>query len=138
MGVHASNRQGIPSVYFHRTRRFELSLQRQFRTAGQWAVFIAQVIYFLPLTVRKYRRETLTRMLDLAWGRGSLVVDGGVISVLVILGFALGIMVAIEAWATLNIMGLGPLAGIIGSLAERARFRHWSRESRLRRSRAPA
>ena len=56
-------------------------------------------------------------MNDLAWGRGSLIVDGGVISVLVILGIAIGGMVGIEAWATLNIMGLGALTGIIGSLA---------------------
>ena len=50
-------------------------------------------------------------MIDLAWGRGSLIVDGGVISVLVILGIAIGGMVAIEAWATLNIMGFGALIG---------------------------
>lgn len=85
---------------------------------GQWVVFVAQVIYLLPLTLRRYRKETLAQMVDLAWGRGgSLIVDGGVVGVLVILGLAVGTMVAIEAWATLNIMGLGPLAGIIGSLA---------------------
>jgi phospholipid/cholesterol/gamma-HCH transport system permease protein len=56
-------------------------------------------------------------MINLAWGRGSLIVDGGVISVLVILGIAIGGMVAIEAWATLNIMGFGALSGIIGGLA---------------------
>ena len=56
-------------------------------------------------------------MNNLAWGRGSLVVDGGVISVLVILGMAIGAMVAIEAWATLNMMGFGALSGIVGSLA---------------------
>ena len=80
-------------------------------------MFIAQIVYLLPLTVRKYRRETLDRMIDLAWGRGSLIVDGGVISVLVILGIAIGGMVAIEAWATLNMMGFGALSGIIGGLA---------------------
>jgi phospholipid/cholesterol/gamma-HCH transport system permease protein len=111
-----SERASVPSAYLHTWRRFTLFVQWPFRTAGQWVVFIAQVIYFLPLTVHKYRRETLNKMADLAWGRGSLVVDGGVISVLLILGVALGGMVAIEAWATLNIMGMGPLAGIIGGL----------------------
>jgi phospholipid/cholesterol/gamma-HCH transport system permease protein len=57
-------------------------------------------------------------MNNLAWGSGSLIVDGGLVSVLVILGLAIGGMVAIEAWATLNIMGLGALAGIIGSLGD--------------------
>jgi phospholipid/cholesterol/gamma-HCH transport system permease protein len=81
------------------------------------AVFIAQTVYLLPLTVRKYRRETVDRMINLAWGRGSLLVDGGVMSVLVVLGIAIGGMVAIEAWSTLNIMGFGALSGIVGGLA---------------------
>jgi phospholipid/cholesterol/gamma-HCH transport system permease protein len=106
-----------PSVHFKTWRRISGSFQEPLRTTGQWVVFIGQVVYYLPLTIRKYRRETLNRMNDLAWGRGSLIVDGGVISVLVILGIALGAMVGIEAWATLNIMGLGALTGIIGSLA---------------------
>jgi phospholipid/cholesterol/gamma-HCH transport system permease protein len=106
-----------PSAYFHMWQRFTLAFQQQFRTAGQWAVFIAQLLYLLPLTLRKYRRETLDRMISLAWGRGSLLVDGGVISVLVVLGIAIGGMVAIEAWAVLNIIGFGPLAGIISSIA---------------------
>jgi phospholipid/cholesterol/gamma-HCH transport system permease protein len=117
MGVNASGRAGAPSAYFQTWRRIRGSFQELARTTGQWAVFIGQVIYLLPLTVRKYRREALNRMNDLAWGRGSLIIDGGVISVLVILGIAIGGMVGIEAWATLNIMGLGALTGIIGSLA---------------------
>jgi phospholipid/cholesterol/gamma-HCH transport system permease protein len=117
MGLQMSGRENTPSVYFATWRRFALLFQELLRTAGQWVVFTAQVFYLLPLTVRKYRRETLNRMNDLAWGRGSLIVDGGVIAVLVILGIAVGAMVAIEAWATLNIMGLGALAGIMGSLA---------------------
>jgi phospholipid/cholesterol/gamma-HCH transport system permease protein len=117
MGVNTSLRAGAPSAHFRTWRKIGGYFQELYRTTGQWAVFIGQVIYFLPLTVRKYRREALNRMNDLAWGRGSLIVDGGVISVLVILGIAIGGMVGIEAWATLNIMGLGALTGIIGSLA---------------------
>jgi phospholipid/cholesterol/gamma-HCH transport system permease protein len=117
MGVNTSGRAGAPSAHFQTWQRIRGSVQELARTTGQWAVFIGQVIYLLPLTVRKYRREALSRMNDLAWGRGSLIIDGGVISVLVILGIAIGGMVGIEAWATLNIMGLGALTGIIGSLA---------------------
>lgn len=116
MGTQTSARPYAPSVYLATWRRVALLLQQPVRTTGQWAVFIAQVIYLLPLTVRKYRRETLNKMADLAWGRGSLVVDGGVVSVLLIIGIACGGMVAIEVWATLNIMGLGSLTGIIGGL----------------------
>ena len=118
MGVAASGRRAVPSAYLGIWLRFTILIQRQFRTAGQWVVFIAQTVYLLPMTVRKYRRETLDRMINLAWGRGSLVVDGGVISVLLILGIAIGGMVAIEAWAILNMIGFGALAGIIAGIGD--------------------
>jgi phospholipid/cholesterol/gamma-HCH transport system permease protein len=106
----------MPSAHFGTWQRFARSWQGLFRTVGQWIVFVAQVAYTLPLTIRQYRRETLRRMISLAWGRGALVVDGGVISVLVILGLAIGAMVAIEAFAVLNLIGFGALSGIIGGL----------------------
>jgi phospholipid/cholesterol/gamma-HCH transport system permease protein len=117
MALSMSRSQGAPSVYLGALRKIVASLQAQFREVGQWMAFIGQVFYLLPQTVRKYRRETLDRTINLAWGRGSLIVDGGVISVLVVLGIAIGGMVAIEAWATLNIMGFGALSGIVGGLA---------------------
>ncbi|UXA09529.1 ABC transporter permease [Mycobacterium sp. SMC-2] len=89
-------------------------LREPFRSAGQWATFIAQTVWLLPITVRRYRRETLQVMNNLAWGRASIIVDGGVISVLAVLGVTVGAIVAIEAFATLNLIGLGALAGIIG------------------------
>ncbi|WP_234783068.1 MlaE family ABC transporter permease [Mycolicibacter sinensis] len=109
---------GVPSRFGDKVWvRITAPFRQFFRTAGRWVIFIAQTVYLLPLTVRKYRRETLDRMVNLAWGRGSLLVDGGVISVLVVLGLAIGSMVAIEAWSTLNMIGFGALSGIVGGLA---------------------
>jgi phospholipid/cholesterol/gamma-HCH transport system permease protein len=58
----------------------------------------------------------LAATINLAWGRGSLIVDGGTISVLLILGMAVGASLAIEALATLNIIGFGALSGLIGGV----------------------
>lgn len=88
-----------------------------FGTAGQFIVFTAQTFWLLPITLRKYRNQAFQAMNNLAWGRGSIIVDGGVIGVLVILGFAIGASVAVEAFATLNIIGFGALSGLIGGLA---------------------
>jgi len=82
-----------------------------FRTIGQFVVFTAQTLWLLPITVRRYRRQTFQAMNGLAWGRGSIIVDGGVISVLLILGVAIGASVAVEAFATLNLIGFGALSG---------------------------
>jgi len=92
-------------------------LQSVFGQTGQFLVFATQTLWLLPITVRRYRRQTLHAMNDLAWGRGSIIVDGGVISVLVILGIAIGGTVAVEAFATLNLIGFGALSGIVGGLA---------------------
>jgi phospholipid/cholesterol/gamma-HCH transport system permease protein len=55
-------------------------------------------------------------MNNLAWGRGSIIVDGGVVSVLLLLGIAVGASLAIEAFAALNIIGFGALSGIIAGV----------------------
>jgi phospholipid/cholesterol/gamma-HCH transport system permease protein len=83
---------------------------------GQWTLFIVQVFWYLPLTVRRYSRQTLAATINMAWGRGSLIVDGGTISVLLLLGFATGASLGIEALAVLNILGFGALSGIIGGI----------------------
>ncbi|MEB3980097.1 ABC transporter permease [Mycobacterium sp. 663a-19] len=84
--------------------------------AGRWVVFIGQTLWYLPLTLRRYYRQTLQAMNSLAWGRGSIIVDGGTISVLILLGIAVGASVAIEGFAILNLIGFGALSGIIGGV----------------------
>ncbi|WP_419776444.1 MlaE family ABC transporter permease [Mycolicibacterium fortuitum] len=83
---------------------------------GRWVVFIVLTLLMLPITLRRYRRETLQQMNSLAWGRGSIIVDGGVVSVLLILGVAVGASLAVEAFAVLNIIGFGALSGIVAGV----------------------
>lgn len=116
MDIRTSIGAGRPASHFHTWRRVTHLFEVQFGMLGQWILFIAEVIYLLPLTIRQYRKETFARMNSLAWGRGSLVVDGGLISVLIILGVAIGVSIAIEAFAILNLLGFGALSGIIGGL----------------------
>lgn len=105
-----------PSVLGH-TQLFTVrTLTKPLRTLGQWTLFIGQTFFYLPLTVRRYSRETLAATINMAWGRGSLIVDGGTISVLLILGMAVGASLAVEALATLNIIGFGALSGVIGGI----------------------
>jgi phospholipid/cholesterol/gamma-HCH transport system permease protein len=113
MATPAEHRAAAPSTMLSPRPLLKL-LREPFRSVGQWATFIGQTLWLLPITVRRYRRETLQVMNNLAWGRGSIIVDGGVMSVLAVLGIAVGAIVAIEAFATLNLIGLGALAGIIG------------------------
>lgn len=113
-----ASRAAEPSRYLT-TRLVSISMHlfsSAFHTVGQWTLFIALVFWTLPVTVRRYRRETLRAMNSLAWGRGSIIVDGGVVSVLVILGLALGASLAIEAYSILSIIGFGALSGIVAGI----------------------
>ncbi|MGW8815640.1 ABC transporter permease [Gordonia terrae] len=85
-------------------------------TIGRWAVFTYLTLRYLPTTLRSYRGQTKQVMTTMAWGRGSIIVDGGVIPLLVILGLAVGVMVGIEAYNTLNLIGFGPLTGVVSSV----------------------
>ncbi len=82
---------------------------------GQITVFTVKTIYLLPTTARNYRKQTVKVMNNMAWGSGSLIVDGGVVSLMFFLGVAVGAVVAIEAFMALNLLGFGALTGIIGS-----------------------
>jgi phospholipid/cholesterol/gamma-HCH transport system permease protein len=117
MGVLPSSRPSKHSVRFASRLVSSVVPKDAFLTVGQFIVFTAQTVWLLPVTVRRYHRQTLQAMNGLAWGRGSIIVDGGVISVLVILGVAIGASVAVEAFATLNMIGFGALSGIVGGLA---------------------
>lgn len=107
-----------PSAFW-RTRAQSMAVgivEKPLKEIGQWTMFIGQTFWHLPLTVRRYSRATLATMIQMSWGRGALIVDGGTISVLLILGMAVGASLAIEALATLNTLGFGALSGLIGGV----------------------
>lgn len=87
-----------------------------FEHVGRWLMFLAEVLFYLPKTVRSYRRQTARSLNSLAWGRGALIVDGGVVITLLLLGIAIGAATAIEAYAVLDLVGFGPLTGVVGGL----------------------
>lgn len=106
-----------PSALLHTRLASMRIIRAPLRDVGRWVLFIGQTFWYLPLTARRYRRETLRATINLAWGRGSLIVDGGTITVLLIIGMAVGGSLAIEALAVLNIIGFGGLSGLIGGVA---------------------
>jgi len=83
---------------------------------GHIVVFAGQAIAGLAIVLRSYRREFTRLLSDVAWGNGSLVVGGGTAGVAVVLGIVVGVMVGIEGYNFLDLLGLGPAVGIISSL----------------------
>ncbi|MDO3650669.1 ABC transporter permease [Nocardia mangyaensis] len=79
--------------------------------------FIVQVLASIPTTLRRYRPQTMRMITDMTWGRGSVIVGGGTVPVLVVLGIAIGAGVGIQGFAALNLVGMGPLTGVVSAFA---------------------
>jgi phospholipid/cholesterol/gamma-HCH transport system permease protein len=84
---------------------------------GFVAVFVWQVLAAIPLTLRRYRGQTMRAITDMTWGRGSVVVGGGTVPMMIVLGLVMGASVAVESFATLSMLGMGPVTGIVSAYA---------------------
>lgn len=86
-------------------------------TLGFAISFTLQVVGSIPLTLKKYRSQTMLVLTDMTWGRGSIIVGGGTAVVMVVMGGATGASLGIEAYSALNLVALGQLSGLIAALA---------------------
>ncbi|NKY61036.1 ABC transporter permease [Nocardia flavorosea] len=102
-----------PVFRIHREGR----LLRPFESIGFVLGFFWQVLAAIPFTLTHYRYQTIRVITDLTWGRGAVFVGGGTVPLLAVLGVAMGALIGVESFTTLNMVGLGPLTGIISSYA---------------------
>ncbi|WP_019931064.1 ABC transporter permease [Nocardia sp. BMG111209] len=79
--------------------------------------FVWQVLSSIPVTLERYRNETLRIISDMTWGRGSVIVGGGTVPMMVVLGLVMGASVAVESFTLLNMLGMGPVTGIVSAYA---------------------
>ncbi len=105
----------IPPV-LQRFQRLPGMLAAPVQQLGHLLFFAGRAIAGVPLVLRSYRKEFIRLQSDVAWGNGSLVVGGGTAGVALVLGIVVGVMVGIEGYNFLDLLGLGPAVGIISSL----------------------
>lgn len=74
-----------------------------------------QVLSSIPYTLAHYRRETVAVISDMTWGRGSVIIGGGVVPLMLLMGAAMGASIGIEAYSALNLLSLGQLSGLISA-----------------------
>lgn len=109
----------VPSVpvWIHRWSRARRTLLAPIESAGFALSFTAQALVAVPQTLRRYRPQTMRMITDMTWGRGSVLVGGGTVPVLIILGIAIGAGIGIQGYTALNLVGLGPLTSIVSAFA---------------------
>ncbi|WP_040690173.1 ABC transporter permease [Nocardia vinacea] len=86
-----------------------------FESIGFVLGFGWQVLSSLPYTLVHYRRQTLAVITDMTWGRGSVIIGGGVVPLMLLMGAAMGASIGIEAYSALNLLSLGQLSGLISA-----------------------
>ncbi|MGV9633201.1 ABC transporter permease [Nocardia rhamnosiphila] len=74
-----------------------------------------QVLSSVPYTLVHYRRQTIAVITDMTWGRGSVIIGGGVVPLMLLLGASMGASIGIEAYSALNLLSLGQLSGLISA-----------------------
>ena len=77
--------------------------------------FCWQVLSSIPLTIKHYRSETILKIHDMTWGRGSVIVGGGTSAVMLVMGAAVGASIGIEAYSALNLVALGQISGVVSA-----------------------
>ncbi len=88
-----------------------------FEAIGFAVAFVWEAFVSIPVTMHRYRAQTMRMITDMTWGRGSLIVGGGTVPVLMILGIAIGGGVGIQGYMALNLVGLGPMTGVVSAFA---------------------
>ncbi len=84
---------------------------------GHMVHFFAEVVASVPTMIRHYRREMMRLLADVTWGNGSIVVGGSTLSVAAVLGISAGVLLAVEGYNALQLLGMGPATGLISSFA---------------------
>jgi phospholipid/cholesterol/gamma-HCH transport system permease protein len=82
---------------------------------GDFASFSTQAISVTPVTLKRYPKEVMRQLTDIAWGSGAILVGGGTIGVMILLSIAAGTSLGIEGFNGLELIGLAPLTGFISA-----------------------
>jgi phospholipid/cholesterol/gamma-HCH transport system permease protein len=82
---------------------------------GSFASFSAEAVSVTPITLKKYPKEVMRQLTDIAWGSGAILVGGGTIGVMILLSIAAGTSLGIEGFNGLELIGLAPLTGFISA-----------------------
>ncbi|APB01157.1 ABC transporter permease [Nocardia seriolae] len=90
---------------------------RRVENLGFTLAFVWQVLSSIPLTLKRYRAETMRAISDMTWGRGSVIVGGGTVPMMIVLGLVMGASVAVESFTTLDMLGMGPVSGLVSAYA---------------------
>ena len=92
-------------------------LPRAVDTFGEQALFYGQSIRYMPLALRRYRKETLRLIAEMTLGSGALLLIGGTVGVAAFLTLASGGVIAVQGYESLGNIGIEALTGFLSAFS---------------------
>ena len=78
-------------------------------------LFYVRVFRWIPTTLRKYMKEVVRLLAEVALGSGSLAIIGGTVGVIAALTFFTGTEVGLQGYAALDQLGTAALSGFVSA-----------------------
>ncbi|TQL68436.1 phospholipid/cholesterol/gamma-HCH transport system permease protein [Nocardioides albertanoniae] len=86
-----------------------------FEGYGDQLLFYAKALAWAPRTVRRYKREVLNILAEVAFGAGGLTMVAGTVGVIAFMAFFAGSEVGIQGYASLSQIGVAKFSAFISA-----------------------
>ncbi|MGN7226209.1 ABC transporter permease [Dietzia maris] len=84
---------------------------------GRHVTFAGRVLVSLPTAVVRYRGQVLREVVDVGFGSRSLVAGGGTVGIVLAMSAVAAIMVGVETYRGLDLIGMTTLSGMLSAMA---------------------
>jgi len=82
---------------------------------GEELSFYVRALAWAPRTIRRYKKEVLRLLAEVALGTGALAVIGGTVGVIAAMTFFTGTEVGLQGYAALNQLGTSTFSGFVSA-----------------------
>jgi phospholipid/cholesterol/gamma-HCH transport system permease protein len=96
--------------------RYARAPRKALETFGQMVWFTLLSLGEIPLTLRRYRSETVRLIAQIGMGTGALAVVGGTVAIVAFVTVSGASLVAIQGFASLGNIGVGVFTGFFAAL----------------------
>ncbi|MBB1030001.1 ABC transporter permease [Dietzia sp. SLG310A2-38A2] len=84
---------------------------------GRHVSFAGRVIVTLPTAVIRYRKQVLREVVDVGFGSNSILAGGGTVGIVLAMTAVAAVMVGVETYRGLDLIGLTTLSGMLSAMA---------------------
>jgi len=89
--------------------------RRQFEEYGDQLIFYLKALAWTPRAIRRYKREILNILAEVAFGTGALTMIAGTVGVIAFLSFFAGTEVGMQGYASLSQIGVSKFTAFISA-----------------------